>query len=468
MPMKVAIKENTLINEVDEYCRYALDQWQVPGAAVSIVYKGEVIFEKGYGTQKYGENISVTPETLFPIASITKSFAVMSLALLVEQGKLKWTDRVIDYLPDFKLKAPWMTAEFQVVDLFCHRSGYYPYALEQMAQWGYDRKDIQKGFAYIDPVTSFRSAYAYVNVPFLWIEDLVEVLTGQSWGHFVKENIFNPLGMNSTDLISKINKEKLIAGHILDEETKTQIISNQFSIFPEVFVAAGGLVSCIKDLNQWLLLQLGHLSLVPRSVMEFLHSAKIPVEPFLGYGGGWRILDDKPYRVLSHGGLIAGIKHRFLFIPQADTGIIVLTNLTHSEATIAIPDYFSDRVMGLPYKDYSLELLKKEPVAPNVRPVPSTEIIDRSLYIGRYHNNILGLVEIERGDDNSLEMVLGPKKAKAKLSHISDQMFSVYFIGEDGASVGEGHWGMAVFLGNQLTLKGYEEYEYETFILNHI
>lgn len=98
MPMKVATKENTLINEVDEYCQYALDQWRVPGVAVSIVHKGKVIFEKGYGTQKYGENISVTTETLFPTASITESFAVMSLALLVEQGKLKWTGGTATFL----------------------------------------------------------------------------------------------------------------------------------------------------------------------------------------------------------------------------------------------------------------------------------------------------------------------------------------------------------------------------------
>ncbi|MBY0463250.1 MAG: beta-lactamase family protein [Alphaproteobacteria bacterium] len=466
MPMKAAIKEDTLIKEMDKYCEYSLEQWRVPGAAIAIVHKGEVVFQKGYGTQKYGEIIPITADTLFPIASITKAFAALSLALLVDQGKLKWNDRVTDYLPDFKLKDPWVTREFQITDLFCHRSGFYPGALEQMAQWGYNRKDIQKGFAYITPATSFRSAYAYINVPYLWIEDLVEVITGQKWGDFIKENILNPLDMKNTDIISKIDKSRLTTGHILDEETRTQIKPVSFSIFPEVFLAAGGLVSSVNDLSRWLLLQLNHLSLISKENMEFLHSSKTPVEPFLGYGGGWRIFDDKPYRVLSHGGLISGIKHRFLFIPEADAGIIVLTNLTHSEASMAISDYFADRVMGLPLKDYSLELLEKEPVVPMIRPTASRQKIDIRLFEGTYNNDILGSVEIAKGDESDLEMILGPKNAKAKLSHNRDQTFLISFIRDAGASAGEAHWGTATFSKEHLTLRGYEDFENETFVLN--
>ncbi|MBY0280608.1 MAG: beta-lactamase family protein [Alphaproteobacteria bacterium] len=464
--MKVAIKEDALIKDVDKYCEYSLEQWRVPGASIAIVHKGEVIFQKGYGTQKCGEVIPLTADTLFPIASITKSFAVLGLALLVDQGKLKWDDKVIDYLPDFKLKDPWVTREFQVIDLFCHRSGFYPGALEQMAQWGYDRKDIQKGFSHINPITSFRSAYAYINVPYLWIEDLIEVITGQKWGDFIKENILSPLGMKSTDMISKINKSQLTTGHILDEESRTQVKPVSFSIFPEVFLAAGGLVSSVKDLSRWLLLQLGHLSLVSKENMEFLHSSKTPVEPFLGYGGGLRIFDDKPYRVLSHGGLIAGIKHRFLFIPESDAGIVVLTNLTHSEASMGISDYFADRIMELPLKDYSLELLEKEPVVPMIRPKASGLKIDRKLFEGIYHNDILGSVKIAVGDDSDLEMILGPKNAKARLNHNSDQTFLISFIRDAGASAGEAHWGTATFSKECLTLKGYEDFENETFILN--
>lgn len=463
--MRAATKEGTLITQMDSYCRYALEQWQVPGASVAIVHKGEVVFEKGYGTQKYGKSIPVTAETLFPIASITKSFAALGLALLVDQGKLKWDDRIIDYLPNFKLKDPWVTHEFRVTDLFCHRSGFYPGALDQMAQWGYGRKDIQKGFSYIDPITSFRSSYAYVNGLYLWIEDLIEVITGQKWSDFIKENILNPLGMKNTDVISKINKSQLITGHILDEETGTQIKPVPFSIFPEIYEAAGGLVSSAKDLTCWLLSQLGYFSLVSKKSIEFLHSSKTSVEPFVGYGGGWRIFDDKPYRALSHGGLISGIKHRFLFIPQSHAGIIVLTNLTHSEAAAGISDYFVDLIMGLPSKDYSLELLKKEPIAPKIRPKASEQKIDRALFAGTYRNDILGCVKIIHSNENDLEMILGPKNAKAKLNHINNQIFSVYFVGDAGASAGEGHWGTATFLSNQLILKGYEDFENETFVL---
>jgi len=452
------------LTEIDSYCQRVLEEWRVPGAAVAIIQGKEVVFQKGYGTQKHGENIPVTAETLFPIASITKSFAATSLALLVDAGKLKWDDRVSEHLPGFKLRDPWMTREFQIIDLICHRSGFRAESLDQMGIWGYSRQDIQRGFQHIEPVTSFRTTYAYVNGLYLWVEDLIQTITGQKWSDFVKDNILIPLGMENTDAIDAVPQSGLIHGHILDEETRSHLISRQFSSFPLAFLAAGGLVSSVQDLSKWVAMHLGHLGLLSKESRQFLHSPKTQMESFFSYGGGLRIYDDRPCRVLGHGGLIAGVRHQFLCVPERDAGIVILTNLTHSEAPVVVGQYFLDQVMGLPFKDHSQLLKETNPVVPKSRPKPSGQKVDLSVFKGVYHSPILGKVIIEEGAAD-LVMTLGPKQAKAELKHIQGWEFQIYFLGEAGALHGEGHWGTATFGKDDLILKGYKNFEDETFTL---
>ncbi len=463
MQTKIAIKENFLIDQVNSYCLKALEEWCVPGAAVAIVKNGEVVFEKGYGVREYGLNTPISPSDLFPIASISKSFAAAGLSLLVDQGKPKWTDKVIDYLPEFRMYDQWVTREFQIIDLLVHRSGLYQHALEQMAQWGYEAKDIKRGLAYIEPVTSFRSSYAYVNAPYLWVEDLVEKVSGLSWGEFVKNKICKPLGMGQTTLF-KESKDQLVLGHILDEETRTKIMPVSFSVFPSIFLAAGGLISSVQDLSQWMLMQLGHKKLISKENMTYMHKPHTPIEPYLSYGVGWRIMDDKPYRVVSHGGLIRGIKHRLLLVPEADAGIVVLTTLTDSEATIAITDYFADLVMGINPKDYCHELKVTQSESFVIRPKISRKIGDFKCYMGIYNNPILGKVSVSQ-EGEKLILTLGPKQAKAELYYQSKDVFSIYFLGNAGAAVGEGNWGTASFNDGKLIMKGYESFENECFVL---
>ena len=452
------------LTEIDIYCQRVLEEWRVPGAAVTIVKGGDVVFQKGYGTQKYGENIPVTAETLFPIASFTKSFSAVSLALLVDAGKLKWDDRVSDHLPDFKLRDPWVTREFQIIDLICHRSGFRAESLDQMGTWGYSRQDIQRGFAHIEPVTSFRTTYAYVNGLYLWVEDLVQTITGQKWSDFVKDNILIPLGMDNTHSIDAVPQSGLIHGHILDEETRSHLIPRHFSSFPLAFLAAGGLVSSVQDLSKWLLMHLGHIPLLSKESRQFLHSPKTQMESFFSYGGGLRIYDDRPCRVLGHGGAIAGVRHQFFFVPERDTGIVVLTNLTPSEAPVAVGQYFLDQVMGLPFRDHSQLLKETNLVVPRLRPKLSGQKMDLSVFEGTYHSPILGKVIVETQADD-LVMILGPKQAKAELKHIQGWEFQIYFLAEAGALHGEGHWGTAIFGKDDLILRGYENFEDETFTL---
>ena len=244
-------------------------------------------------------------------------------------------------------------------------------------------------------------------------------------------------------------------------------------------MAAGGLASSVHDLSQWMLMQLGHKKLISKENMTYMHKPHTPIEPYINYGVGWRIIDDKPCRVLAHGGLIMGIKHRLLLVPEADAGIVVLTTLTHSEAAGAITDYFADLVIGINPKDYSAELKAAQVVKLPCLASPlsssdlfrgskdSRNICENDAIEGDYHSPILGKVSVQ-AEGEKLIMTLGPKRAKAELTHQSRDIFSVYFLGNAGADVGEGSWGTASFYEGQLILKGYESFENERFVLEKL
>src|SRR5688500_864987 len=108
---------------LDEYVREAMVQWKVPGLAIAVVKEGEVVLARGYGRQHMDRQQSVTAETVFPIASCTKSFTAACLALLVDEGRVKWDDPVRMHLPDFRVADPYVTEHVTLRDLLCHRTG---------------------------------------------------------------------------------------------------------------------------------------------------------------------------------------------------------------------------------------------------------------------------------------------------------------------------------------------------------
>ena len=109
--------------DLDAYAARVLQSFEVPGLAVAVVKDGKVVVAKGYGVRKLGEAIAVDADTLFGIASNTKAFTAASLAMLVDEGKLKWDDPVVKHLPAFQMYDPYVTREITIRDLLTHRAG---------------------------------------------------------------------------------------------------------------------------------------------------------------------------------------------------------------------------------------------------------------------------------------------------------------------------------------------------------
>ena len=187
-----------ILADFEKYAEQAQKDWQVPGLAMAIVADDKVIFAKGFGVKKVGGDDKVDEHTIFQIGSTSKAFTAALVAMLVDEKKLAWQDRVVDRLDEFQMFDPWVTREFQVDDLMAQHSGLPPYAGDCQAFMGFDRSHIIHSLRYLKPVTSFRSQYAYQNGLFLVAAALVEKYTGKSWEDNLKARIFEPLGMSAT------------------------------------------------------------------------------------------------------------------------------------------------------------------------------------------------------------------------------------------------------------------------------
>ena len=166
---------------------------------MAVVQDGKVLFVRGYGQRKLGGDAAVDAQTVFHIASVSKTFTATAIAILVDEGKLAWDDPVIKYVPEFQLSDPYRTREATITDLLTHRLGIENDALVP-ARGDIDRREFIRRMRFLRPVAGFRSKYIYQDAAFVVLSEVVQRASGQSWEDFVKQRVFRPLGMTSSSL----------------------------------------------------------------------------------------------------------------------------------------------------------------------------------------------------------------------------------------------------------------------------
>ncbi|MFN8864743.1 MAG: serine hydrolase domain-containing protein, partial [Flavobacteriales bacterium] len=150
---------------LDKLFASSVASFNVPGMAVAIVQDDQIVFSKGYGVANVSTNDPVTDETVFAIASNTKAYTAAALATLVDEGKLKWDDKVRKYLPEFELYDPYVSSELTIRDLLCHRSGLATFSGDVM--WygsSHSRAEVLRRARYLEPVSGFREQFGYQNI----------------------------------------------------------------------------------------------------------------------------------------------------------------------------------------------------------------------------------------------------------------------------------------------------------------
>jgi len=349
------VNAQPLPKDFDAYVEKVLKTFTVPGVSVAIVKDGKVVLAKGYGVKTIGSNDKVNSKTNFSVASNTKAFIGTSLGILVDEGKLKWNDRVVDHLPWFQLSDPYVTREMKVIDLLVHRSG-LGLGAGDLLIWPtntYNQKDVVKRFKNIPLATSFRSTYAYDNILYLIAGEVIEAVSGLSWNEFVRTRIFSKLGMANSTLtfMEAIKKGNVATPHAeINKVVRPVAASDSDKTNP-----AASINTNADDIAQWMICQIdsgklpdGTNLFTPAtarqlwSVVTPLPVPKVAKElaplqsNFAGYGGGFGVRDYRGKKLVSHTGGLSGFVSFVAFIPEIRAGVAVFTNQEVSGAFYSI------------------------------------------------------------------------------------------------------------------------------------
>ncbi len=360
---------------IDSLVERSMKAFNVPGIAVAVIKDGKVIHSKGYGVRSLNTGERMDENTLFGIASNSKAFTAATLGILVDEGKLKWDDKVRDYIPEFKMYNPYVTEEFTIRDLLTHRSGLGLGAGDLMFfpdSSDFTLKDIIYNLRFLKPVSGFRTKYDYDNNLYIVAGEVVARVSGKSWDEFVEDRIIKPLGMSQTAASFDRLKSK---ANVIDPHApvdgKLQVIARSTL---KVGHSAGGINSSIADLSKWVSSLLAHTKYgtgnrllsetsfrelwTPQTIIPVYNPGYYNVH-FSAYGLGFGLTDVNGYKQVSHTGGLEGMVTQITMIPELELGIIVLTNQQEGGAFSSITNQIKDGYFGKKGMDWVAEFSRR-------------------------------------------------------------------------------------------------------------
>jgi CubicO group peptidase (beta-lactamase class C family) len=405
------------LKKLDAYYAKALKEWNVPGMSIAIVKDGKVIFAKGYGVKEVGKTEKPDENTLFAIASNTKAFTSATMAQLVDEGKLKWNDKVKQYLPYFELYDPWVSSETNIRDILSHRVGLGTFSGDII--WyrsNLSSEQIIRRAKYLPRAYDFRSGYGYSNLMYITAGEVIKEVTGKSWSENVQQRFFEPLQMNRT--ITSIKDLDKKGNYAMPHS----YVQNQHKAIPweswDHVAATGAIISSVSDMAQWMIFNLNHgiikqdtllskqsrnMLWTPHASFAVDHTTKDKLVHMRAYGLGWGLNDYYGKLRVGHTGGYTGMLSGVTLIPDENLGIVVLTNGMRGIYG-AVINYTLDRFLKAPEKDYSAEMLA------NVTKNKDTRIEDRKKarvtgtkpslnldeYTGEYNCEAYGKITVKR------------------------------------------------------------------------
>lgn len=419
--------------DIDAAIERAIDVFESPGMAVTVVHGSDIVYAGGRGNVEAGRGSKIDERTLFRIGSVSKAFTAATLAILAEEGRLDWEDRVIDHLPEFRMFDPWVTREFTIRDLLTHRSG-LPLGAGDLLMFPDGNAtvdDIIRAFRYLEPETSFRSEFAYDNLLYVVAGEVAARVAGQPFVEVLEERLLAPLGMN--DCVASAERAgpgvTLATPHVLVEnqleETTTRISS--------VAAAAGGIACSARSMGKWMQFMLsggnnarGERILGAAQFRELVRPVTVlPVAPYLAehtgaslnaYALGWNISTFHGTPAWSHGGGVWGMTTFIVILPEKQLAVFASNNLM-SVAPRAIVYDLVERGLaeaGQPIGNDWIDILAAltaergdtaraaVAAAREARDADSRPSLPLAEYAGRYRDDWYGDIVISVNEDDGL------------------------------------------------------------------
>ena len=405
-----------------------------PGVSIAIVEDGKVTLAHGWGVRDITTNQPVDADTIFFTGSTGKAFTNAALATLVDDGKIKWDDRVIDHMPDFRMYDPWVTREMTIRDLLVHRSGL---GLGQgdllfLPNSDLTRKETVRRIRYLKPATSFRSGYAYDNILYMAAGQLIEEVTGRTWEQYLRSRVFGPLGMkNSTNTDADFQANPNHArphsrsdGPIHGLGTQAPLDEN--ATISQNAAPAGGLAISANEMSRWLLTQLSRGKIpgsdkrlfseeqskqmwegvVPTPIRQFPPEFAATEPNFNLYALGWTISDYRGAKVVGHDGAVFGSQATVALLPDKNVGIFIAANSEDGEIILGLRDELLDHYLGAPRNNWPerfhrwkvgrLNAAAKQVQTAAAKPAKIGPSMPLANYVGEYADPWYGTIKVTR------------------------------------------------------------------------
>jgi beta-lactamase class C len=322
----------------------------IPGAALAIVSRDAILHLQTWGVRSLSNPEPITPESIFRIASMSKTFAGTAAAKLVEQDLTSWDTLLTDTFPDLRLGTKRASRNITLKHVVSQSTGLMPHSFSNLLDDGIDYERIRARFDDIPTVCAPGECYGYQNVVFSLTADVVEQATGASYAQFVAEQIFKPLGMKT----ASIGLEPYVQNPLHTDPHRrvrgrwrvTQTNPAYYSVEP-----ASGINASVADMSLWLRANLGgfpevlspdFLSEVHEPVISTSYGSYFNRWPGVEkayYALGWRVFDYRGMRVVHHGGGVRGYRSEMAFVPEANLGIVLLFNAESKVANDVVPAF---------------------------------------------------------------------------------------------------------------------------------
>jgi CubicO group peptidase (beta-lactamase class C family) len=467
------------VGQLDSLAQKLMTSTGVPGMAVAVVHGTQTIYAKGFGTRAVGSGTRVDADTVFQLASLSKSLGSSVVAHQVGVGSVTWDTTIRTHLPWFTLSDADVSNKVSIADLYSHRSGLPDHAGDRLEDMGYGRKDILERLRFL-PLHPFRNSYFYTNFGLTAAAESVAAASGLDWATLSDVAIYQPLGMSSTssryaDFATRANRA---LGHVKVGDAWVQGPGTM----PDAQAPAGGVSSSLNDMAKWLAMMLGGgvfngKRVVDATALAAAVTAQVQSgppgsdHPASYYGYGFNVGTTAAGRAsFSHSGAFAvGASTNFVVVPSTGLAIVALTN----GYPIGIPEtltaqFFDIVQFGSIQRDWAT--LYGRALAPIIAPEgslvgvaqPAAPLPARALstYAGAYQNDYHGPLRVV-AEGETLALAIGPTPMPLALTHWDGDVFTFTLRNENA---NPGTISKATFSSNSVTLEYYDEDRVGTFV----
>ncbi|GAA5130022.1 hypothetical protein GCM10025767_00310 [Thalassotalea piscium] len=340
--------------EFSTYVAKQLEKYNIPGGAYAIVKNNEIVSLETFGHTDKSKLQKINSNTVFRLASVSKTFASTITTMLTQEQVLNLSDPITKYVPNFSLAKEGAAEKIQLKHILSHSSGLMPNAYDNLLHENWSMDKIIGRFDRITPICQPEKCYGYQNITFGLLQPAIETSQDKSYSTLLTERLFSPLKMNDTSIGFNAFQQNLNTAkpHVLRKVISTnkkdkrgkhlkQYIWRTVEVEPDFYKVApsAGINSSISDIGKWLIANLGHNpDVLSPALLRELTTPRIKTKRNMRrkywrehltdahYGYGWRIYQFDKQKIIYHSGWVEGFRADIGYSPELDIGFAILIN----------------------------------------------------------------------------------------------------------------------------------------------